>query len=172
MNMKTRCFLLSLSVITLLGLVVASARAGSDSDQGATNWGKSVKGVQLLITLATNVFQVGSSSTVESSIINSSTNAITVDISAPTIHFDVLLISETGKLYHITTPLAIRELSLPVMINPGEEKSESIPVTFGVTRFGDAVEPGDYTLKAKRTFSSSDGNFTLESNSIKVKIIK
>jgi hypothetical protein len=63
-------------------------------------------------------------------------------------------------------------VTLTVMINPGEEKSESIPVTFGVTRFGDAVEPGDYTLKAKRTFSSSDGNFTLESNSIKVKIIK
>jgi hypothetical protein len=170
--MKPRYLLFSLSIIALLGLAVVSARAGSDSDQQATNWGNSVQGVQLSITMTNNVFQVGSSSAADSVITNSSTNAITVDISAPTIDFDVLLISDTGKLYDITTPLKIRELSIPVMINPGEEKSESIPVTFGATRFGNAVEPGDYTLKAKRTFSSSDGKFTLESNSIKVTITK
>jgi hypothetical protein len=157
-----------LSVIIVLVLVVVPARAGSGSDQEATNFGKSVQGVQLAITMTNSVFQVGSSSTVASVTTNSSTNTITVDISAPTIHFGVLLTNDTGKLYHVTTRLDIREPGRLVTINPGEEQSESIPVTFG-----ENIEPGDYTLKATRKFSSSDGeDFTLESNSIKVKIIK
>jgi hypothetical protein len=157
-----------LSVITILGLVVVSAHAGSDSGQETNiNWGKSVQGVQLSITMTNNVFQISSSSTVESVITNSSTNAITVDISAPTIHFGVYLTNDTGKSYHVTPLLKIREPGRLVTINPDGEQSESIPVIFE-----DNIEPGNYTLKAKRTFSSSDGNFTLESNSIKVTIIK
>ena len=160
------------SIICAAILVVNQCMAQSNNSQIATNWGQSVQGVQLMITMTNRVFKIGSSSVVTSVTRNSSTNAITIDISAPTADFDVLLISETGKLYHITTPLNIRVLSTPVMINPSEEKSESIPVTFGVTRFGDAVEPGDYTLKATRAFSSSGGDFTVESNSIKVTIVK
>ncbi|HEY5043670.1 MAG TPA: hypothetical protein VIK53_16985 [Verrucomicrobiae bacterium] len=156
--------------IAILG--VSQCVAQSNNSQIAANWGQSVQGVQLMITMTNRVFQIGSSSVVTSVTRNSSTNAITIDVSAPTVEFDVLLKSETGKLYHITTPLKIRELSKPVMINPGEEKSESIPVTFGVTRFGDAVEPGDYMLKATRPFVLNDKEYTVESNSIKVKIVK
>jgi hypothetical protein len=58
----------------------------------------------------------------------------------------------------------MREL---VTINPGEEKSEFIPITIG-----ENIEPGDYTLKATRTFTLNDSDFTLESNSIRVTIIK
>jgi hypothetical protein len=36
-------------------------------------------------------------------------------------------------------------------INPGDEKSESIPVTFG-----ENIELGDYTLIATRTFTLND----------------
>ncbi len=180
MNMKTRCLLLSLSVITLLGLAVASARAGSDSDQGATNWGKSVQGVQLSITMATNVLKLGSSTTVEAVTKNSSTNDIVVDMFPPTMVFDVLLIDSAGKSYHATTPTVIMGPLLFVTVKPGAESSESIPVTFGMTRFGDTVEPGDYTLFATRHFGFNQedfihlGNrlFALESNSIKVTIIK
>jgi hypothetical protein len=161
-----------LPVIIIFGLVVVPASA-SDSDQEATNWGKSVQGVQLSIMMATNVFQVGSSTTVESVTKNSSTNDIVVDIFAPTMVFDVLLTNSAGKTYHVTTPMMIRGPRHFVTIKPGEESAESIPVTFG-----DIVEPGDYTLRATRHFSSSkedyihevEGAFTLESNLIKVQI--
>ena len=170
--------ILILSAIVILGLVVVPARAGSDSDQAATNWGKSVQGVQLSIVMATNVFQVGSSTTVEAVTTNSSTNDIVVDIFAPTIVFDVLLTNSAGKTYHVTTPMPIRGPRHFVTIKPGEKSTESIPVTFGKTRFGDSVEPGNYTLRATRHFSSSkedyihggEGAFSLESNLIKVQI--
>jgi hypothetical protein len=170
--------ILILSAVVILGVVVVSARAGSESDQWAIKWGKSVQGVQLSIRMATNVFQAGSSTTVESVTKNSSTNDIVVDIFAPTIVFDVLLTNSTGKTYHVTTPMAIRGPRHFVTIKPGEESAESIPVTFGKTRFGDIVEPGNYTLWATRHFSSSkedyihegEGAFSLESNSIKVQI--
>ena len=41
----------------------------------------------------------------------------------------------------------------------------NIPVTFGAS-----IEPGDYILIAKRNFSTSAGNFTMESNPLKITI--
>jgi hypothetical protein len=117
--------------------------------------------------MATNVFPVGSNSIVRSVTRNSSTNAITVDISAPTVNFDVLLAGDNGKSYHITTPSRIRELRQFVTINPGEERDESIAITFGKN-----IEAGNYDLKATRDFTSKGREFALESNSIKVTIIK
>jgi hypothetical protein len=148
-----------LVLISLCVLAVLSAKAA--------DWGGSVQGIRLSITTTNNVLKIATSTSIESVIKNSSTNAITVDVLAPTIYFDVLLTSDTGKLYHITTPLEIRGPGRLVAINPGEELNESIPVTFG-----NNIEPGDYTLKATRTFTLNDKEFTLESNSIKVKIIK
>jgi len=81
-----------LVLISLCVLAINSVRAA--------DWGQSVQGVQLAITMTNSVFQVGSSSAVASVTTNSSTNTIIVDISAPTIHFDVLLTNDTGKLYH------------------------------------------------------------------------
>ena len=151
--------------------------AQPNSPGGAADWGKSV---QLLISVTNSVFRAGSSATITSVTKNSSTNSIIVDISSPTVNFDVLLANDSGKLYHITTPMMIRKPRHFVTIKPGEESIESIPVTFGKTRFGDTVESGDYTLKATRHFSlsnedylhSSEGTFVLESNSIKVQIVK
>jgi hypothetical protein len=67
-----------------------------------------------------------------------------------------------------------------VTLKPGEESSESIPVTFGKTRFGDSVEPGNYTLLATRRFGLSmedmihpgGRQFVLGSNSLKVQVKK
>jgi hypothetical protein len=163
------CFALLLPMRTLAQSVVPPA---------AADWGKSVQGVQLSITLATNVFQLGSSATVESLTRNTSTNDVVVDIFAPTAVFDVLLTNRTGKSYHITTPTAIRGPRQFVVLKPGDKSAEAIPVTFGKTRFGDTVEPGDYTLLATRHFSAAtedyvhegEGAFKLESNSLKVEV--
>src|ERR1700679_2491016 len=113
-----------------------------------------------------SIFRVGSSTTVMSITKNSSTNNISVETSFPTISFDVLLANDTGKLYHVTTKLLrIRGMAQYALIKPGEESVESIPVTFGQD-----IESGGYTLKASREFTSSEGHFTLESNSLKVRI--
>lgn len=142
-------------------------RAQSNDSQTITHWGNSVQGVQLSIRITNNIFQVGSSTTVMSVTKNSSTNTIAMDISAPTINFDIVLTNNTGTLYHVTTRIGIRMPGIILKIKPGEEYAQSIPVTFE-----QEIEPGDYTLKATRQFGMSHGGFELESNSIEVQVIK
>ena len=154
----------------LLPCFAAVFTVQASNSQTITNWGESVQGVQLAITVTNSVFQIGSQATVLSVTKNFSTEVVKVDISAPTINFDVILTSSTGKLYHITTPTNIGYPTIFRTINPGEERAESIPVTFGKTRFGDTVEPGDYTLKATRHFSMNGKDFELVSNLLKVQV--
>ena len=155
-------------ILLLCFVAICMVRAGNS--QTITNWGHSVQGVQMAITMTNSVFQVGAQAAVLSVTKNLSTEVVKVDISAPTINFDVILTSSTGKLYHVTTPTAIGYPTIFRTINPEEERSESIPVTFGKTRFGDTVEPGDYTLKATRHFSMNGKDFELVSNLLKVQV--
>jgi len=156
--------------IILISICLAAIEANvclaqSSNLQSITNWGKSVQGVQLSTRLSNRTFQVGSSATVAAVIKNSSTKDITLLVSA--VNFTVLLTNNAGKSYNIIKPVVILYPSQIVTINPGEKRDESITVTFA-----EKIEPGDYTLKATRKFSSSDGDFTLESNLIKVTIVK
>src|ERR1035437_394502 len=157
MTGKTFSIICTIILMAAVGANLCVAQA--NDSQAITNWGQIVQGVQLAITMTNSVFQVGSSSAVESVTTNSSTNTIIVDISAPTMNFGVLLTNDTGKSCRVTPRLAIREPGRPVTISPGGELSESIPVIFGKN-----IEPGDYTLKATRTFTLNDKEFTLESN--------
>lgn len=136
--------------------------------QSITNWGQSIQGFKLAIKMTNNVFKVGSPSVVTAVFGNSSTNSIIVDLTAPSLNFDAMLTNDTGRLYHISTTNII--LLLPrqlVTIEPGEQSVEDVPVTFG-----QEIEPGNYSLKAARTFTLNDSEFTLESNSIKVTLTK
>jgi hypothetical protein len=151
------------TLLLLCFAAVFTVQAGNS--QTITNWGESVQGVQLSITVTNSVFRVGSSAAVASVTKNSSTNVIVVDIFAPTVVFDLLLTSDTGKLYHVTTPMKIRGPRQLVEIKPGEESAESIPMTFG-----ENIEPGDYTLKATRHFSMHGKDFELVSNFLKVQL--
>jgi hypothetical protein len=160
-------------IITLITIWTISAGIGqcmaqSSNSQAITHWGQSVQGVQLAITMTNNVFQVGSSSVVESVITNSSASFITVFETIPEANSDVVLTSDTGMLYHVTKlPGSFSYRLKSKAIQVGEQQVESIRVTFG-----DNIEAGDYTIKAIRKFSLSDRDFTLESNSIKVTILK
>ena len=160
-------------IITLISIWTVAAGIGqcmaqSINSQTITNWGQSVQGVQLAITMTNNVFQVGSSSVVESVITNSSASIITVFETIPEANSDVTLTSDTGKLYHVTKlPGAFSYRLKRKAIQVGEQQVESIRVAFG-----ENIEAGDYTIKAIRKFSLSDRDFTLESNSIKVTIVK
>jgi len=151
-----------MKTIMLLCVAAVCTVQASDS-QTITNWGESVQGVQLSITIATNVFPVGSSATVESIIKNSSTNDISLLMSA--VNFNVLLTNNTGKSNNLIKPVVILYPRRFVTIKPGEESDESIPVTFG-----DAVEPGDYTLEATRHFTMNGKDFELVSNLLKVQV--
>jgi hypothetical protein len=142
--------------------------AQSNDSQTITNWGQSIQGVQLAIVMTTNVFSVGSSAVATFVITNSSANTITVTVPVSIVNSDVVLINDTGKIYDLTPHIgAIRMLSAHRQLNPSEEDVESLSVTFG-----ENIEPGDYTLKATRTFTLNEKEYTLESNSIKVTIVK
>src|SRR5665213_167728 len=117
--------------------------AQSNGPPAVTNWGKSVQGVQLGITMTNNVFRVGSSTVVESVTKNASANSITVNDSVPAASFDVVLTSRTGKLYHVLTLNPIMYPAILKTIQIGEQIGKSIPVTFAAN-----IPAGDYTLKA------------------------
>ena len=164
-----------LGIVCVVVFGAGACAAQSNDSQTVTNWGESVQGVQLSISITTNVFRVGSSATIASVIRNLSTNDITVDESDPTISFDVLLIDGTGILYHaipMTPFYRLRLMRQLVTIKAGEESVESIPVILGKAFSGETVEHGDFTLKAMRHFSTSESSFALKSSPIKVRIIK
>jgi hypothetical protein len=156
MMMKTTLVAISIAVF---GTNPCIAQSSAHSD--AISWGESVQGVQVSITMTSSVFQAGSHTTVMVVTKNSSTNYI-----YPTWHFDVLLTNGAGKLYRVRTSKHLFvERRYTVTIKPGEQNHEMIPVTFE-----ENVEPGDYTLKATRSFTVNGKDFKLESNLLKVQI--
>jgi len=131
----------------------------------ATNWGSSVQNVRLQIYLTNSVVHSGSSLTMLGIITNASTNAIALTRTVPTTGYDVRLTSRAGKSYDLTEMPALMNARGYYAINQGVISAVTLPVNFGTN-----IEPGDYTLQATRAFSSSDGNFKLESNPLKIQI--
>lgn len=162
-------FLFKYALILICAVIFGEDLCLSQSNRlvGTIGWGKSVQGIQLSVAMTNDIFQVGYSTFVTAVTRNSSTNAITMDISVPMLNFDVSLTSDNGKTYHVTVRTIILHPRKFVTIQPGGENVVSIPVTFR-----DEIEPGDYTLKAVRHFKLNEKEFILESNSIKVQIIK
>lgn len=171
---KTGIVLIS---ICMIFMAMNRGLAQSIDSQAITNWGRSVQGVQMAIVTTNDMFQAGSSAVIESLIKNSSTNIITVLDTIRGEYSDAVLVSDTGKCYHVTT----RTLTFGYRfgrraVQIGGQKVEPIALTFGKD-----IEAGDYKLKAMRKFNMggkkftfvTDGKeFTLESNSIKVKVVK
>lgn len=131
----------------------------------ATNWGPSVCGVRLLIYMTNSVVKSGSTANVLTVITNGSTNSISLGYTALPSDFDVLLSDGTKTLYHLTSPPLSLRINQRMVIDPGEEDARIIEVTFG-----EAFQPGDYSLQATRNFGSSEGGFKLESNPLKIQI--
>ena len=129
--------------------------------------GESVQGVQLSISMTNSVVKTPLSTTVTAVTRNLSTNEIRVDIAFLTVFFDIILTDDRGKLYHVITPVLVRGPREIVPLKPGEQRSDSIPVTFS-----EDIEPGDYTLKTTRSFTLKGQEFHLVSNPLKIRIIK
>jgi len=149
--------------------VILACRTGMGQSNGpaaATNWGKSVLGVQLSITMTNSVFEAGSSTTVGALIRNSSTNPITLGYPLAATGFIVLVTNEAGKSYHIEPVWFGGSSVVGLPLNPEETRAWTIPVTFGPI-----IAPGDYTLIARRNFNMTGLDFpTLESNPLKVQV--
>jgi hypothetical protein len=135
---------------------------------GATNWGKSVAGVRLSITMANGFVEAGSTNIIVAVITNSSTNFIEMGVTSPAADFDPILTSSAGKLYHLVAPLPmplLTRVNMFVAMHPGEQCVWILSVPFVKS-----IEPGNYTLQASRGFKTSDGGFKLESNPLKIQV--
>ena len=152
----------------MINLGASVCKAQTNNSQKVTNWGESVQGVRMSITMTNKVVKTDSTISLEAVIKDYSTNAIAIEeIFMPGDFFNVALISDTGEKYDlIKPPIQVRAVTFKT-INPGEQCVWSLPVTFGRN-----IKPGDYTLQATRWFwvKSTTNEFKLESNSLKVQI--
>jgi hypothetical protein len=130
----------------------------------ATNWGTPVQGVQLLIYTTNSVMERGSSIEVLTVIRNAATNLIRLGEQNPWNDFDFSLTNAAGNSYKLNRPHR-NTLNLMVGLNPRTQRAMFIPV-----ESWKSMVPGDYTLAATRSFWSSNGNFKMESNPLKVQI--
>ncbi len=168
--MKTTAFYRvksGLLLAVLAGGIQATSFAQANGPTEAVEWGKSAQGVQLSIAMTNSVFMTPSSTMVTAATTNSSANEIRIDISFPTVIFDLLLTNNAGKIYHVTTPLNIRGPRRIVTLKPGERRVDFIPTTFPAN-----IELGDYTLTATRSFTFKDETFRLFSNGLRVQMVK
>jgi hypothetical protein len=127
--------------------------------------------VHLSITVATNVFQSGSSSICITTLLNSSTNIIEIDPTSPNeqvSQLEIFLNDDMKKFYHLTPHHSSLFGPHPIVkINPGHGFNETNALTFYAS-----IKPGDYTLKAVRVFMWNGKPFLIGSNPVKVHIIK
>ena len=141
-----------------------TAIAQSSFPSVTTNWERTVQNVQLLISTTNSVVESGSSGAVMAVIRNGTTNAIVVYEMGPTFDFGVSLTNTAGQLYQLTSR-PDRTMVARVTVESGKQLASTIPVTYGKN-----IQPGQYTLIATRSFSSSAGNFKMESNQLEIQI--
>jgi hypothetical protein len=121
--------------------------------QSVTNWGESVNGVQLSISLSNNILSAGSSSSVQCRIRNLSTNTIGWWVVEPTQGFNVFLTDSSGKIYRLT-PLPITNsvtahitYSFACKVEEGGTYGYQTPINIGKS-----IKFGNYQLKANQYF--------------------
>ena len=166
MTAHTRTILTAICAV-FFGVNVCMAQ--TNDPQTITNWGESVNGVQMSISLSNNVNGVGWR-TLSVNITNSSTNIISFDDRGG---LTVTLIGEPGKTYELIRPVnAYRSLTpMPPLYDLKPDKSwvKNISLPFGL-----GIESGEYTLKATIHFTMHIGingkGFELVSNSLKVQV--
>lgn len=140
----------------------------AQSEDNITNrlFGKSINGVQMSITLKTNVVNSGSSVGVYAEIKNSSTNTVYIGETAPANEFLVLLIDGAGRKLELTNVHPqILFRNLRSQLAAGANRDWIIPISIGKN-----ISAGEYSLKAKRKFSEAGRTFEAESNILKIRI--
>ena len=129
-------------------------------------WGGAVQGVQMSVSLTNHVLAVGSKAALLAEIKNSSTNVVTVFVSDPIVNNFTVSLTNSEKTYIIAEPSgAISAIFPPINIPSGETRNWEVTLTIGKD-----VQPGDYTLKATRSFKTQGTDFQLVSNFLKVRV--
>jgi hypothetical protein len=128
-------------------------KAQSNSSQSVTNWGESVNGVQLSISLSNNILAAGSSTTVHYRVKNSSTNTVGWGVVNATQGFAVFLTNSAGKIYRLTpAPDTNSEVisvnyALVRKVKAGGSCEGSVPIVVGKE-----IKPGNCQLEAIQYF--------------------
>ena len=134
--------------------------------QSSKDWGESSCGVQLSISLNTNVVTTNSKATFYIRIKNSSAGSIKLNIGEETPY---IITNGLGKAYQIREGIAEAYPKFNPTINIGETKELPVPIIFGKD-----IEPGDYVFSPiTRDITTADKNVcTLTSNPLNVKVVK
>ena len=132
---------------------------------GATNWGKSIEGVRLSMTTTNSVFESGASTSVLCVISNSSTNVIFLVSTSLPQDYELLLVNDAGRSYHVILPTVVWK-STRIELPPGEVDVRNLAVTFRR-----AIEAGYFTLTAARQFSADGRSWIkLQSSPLRIQI--
>jgi hypothetical protein len=164
-----------LTIILTVILLANLCNAQPTNSQSITNWGESVNGVQLSVSLSTNILNVGSSSSVLYRVKNSSTNVIGWGVVNVYHGFDVFLTNSSGKVYFLTpqrnTNATIISVSYSYYYRMGIGETYEYAVPINIDK---EIEPGSYQLEAKQHFSIFKKRpmqiFELVSNPLEVQV--
>jgi hypothetical protein len=121
--------------------------------------------VQLTIIMSNCVLVVGRDASLYAEITNSSTNTIKLVETGRLTNFDLLLVSDAGKEFNLT-PNINDGFRAMIGMAPKQARGWVIPLLMPRD-----LEPGFYTLNAKRDFGVDKRRFRLVSNSLRVRII-
>jgi len=149
--------------LIVFGTNLCVAQTTSQSD--TNNWGNSIQGIQLSISMTNSVVETRSSIAVMAIIKNSSTNIIYSGELEDSADYDLILANDAGNKYHLIPRASWLHLVKTLTLNPGEQDVRTIFATIGRN-----TETGDYTLQATRTFNMVGVRYKLESNLLKVQI--
>jgi uncharacterized membrane protein len=145
--------------------------AQSTSTEQKVEWGQGVQGVRLSLIITNIVIEAGSTVRVAVVLTNGSTNSISVlfEVYAEgASDLEFTMANKEGTLYHFKPPLPSLNSVVNITLRPMGTRSLTIPVTFP-----SEIKPGDYKVKASRSFFPSVGpELEIESNSLEVRIKK
>jgi hypothetical protein len=153
--------------------------AQSSDSQSVANWGESICGVQLSISLSSCVVKAGSTTFFRLRIKNSSTNVVRL---IPKSLVPFILTNNLGKTYQLkpeVDPKMLNNTLIPkpnFNLKPGEIRELTwwpLPTESPLClRFGRDIEPGEYVFVPKEEAIETQDKkvFTLVSNSPQVKI--
>ena len=127
----------------MLALIVGFS-AGEARSQSVTNWGDSVEGIQLSITVSNSVVAVGSSIMLQC-LVKNSTNRFVIFAGNPDLDMQIALSNESGQTYDLSMfPSNFRPGSDPGFgLQPGELERYAIPINLPK-----GLQSGVYSLKA------------------------
>jgi hypothetical protein len=158
--------LISVAYLAIMAVSICSAQ--SNISKTITDWGESVHKVHLSIALSNNIIDIGSTMTLSAKIENASTNVIRLIETGPLTDFVIVITNGSGNVYKLSPDNTRRPTyyRLTISLQPGEIRDWSLLATIGKD-----IEPGDYILKASKSFSSIGGDGgELVSNLLKVQI--